>query len=65
MASIVNELPFVDVSPDPYDNYLLSISSGGLADYLVTGDKLDLLAIKKLDGTAIVSVAEFFKQTRL
>jgi uncharacterized protein len=65
LASIVDDLPFVDVSPDPYDNYLLSIGSGGLADYLVTGDKQDLLAIKKFDGTAIVSVADFLKQTRL
>jgi putative PIN family toxin of toxin-antitoxin system len=64
LANIVTDLPFVDVSPDPYDNYLLSISSGGSADYLVTGDKQDLLAIKKFDGTAIVSVAEFFNQTR-
>jgi putative PIN family toxin of toxin-antitoxin system len=64
LSIMVDNLPKVDVSPDPYDNYLLSICSGGLADYLVTGDKQDLLAIKKFDGTAIVSVAEFLKQTR-
>ena len=64
LSIMVDDLPFVDVSPDPYDNYLLSISSGGSVDYLVTGDKLDLLAIKKFDGTAIVSVADFLKQTR-
>jgi predicted nucleic acid-binding protein len=52
------------VSPDPYDNYLLSISMGGFADYLITGDKIDLLAIKKFEGIAIVSVADFFKQTK-
>ncbi len=64
LATIVDNLPFVDVSPDPYDNYLLAISSGGLADYLVTGDKVHLLAIKKFEGTAIVSAADFFLQTR-
>jgi len=64
LSIMVDNLPFVDVSPDPYDNYLLSICSGGLADYLVTGDKQDLLAIKKFEGTAIVSVADFLKQTR-
>ena len=64
LATIVTDLPSVDVSPDPYDNYLLSISLAGFADYLVTGDKLDLLAIKKYEGTSIVSVVEFFKQTK-
>lgn len=34
---MVETLPVVDVSPDPYDNYLLSIAVGGAADYLVTG----------------------------
>lgn len=62
LAEIIDYLPSVDVSPDPYDNYLLSISSGGLADYLVTWDKLDLLAFKKHDGTAIISVSEFLKR---
>jgi uncharacterized protein len=64
LSIMVDDLPFVDVSPDPYDNYLLSICSGGFADYLVTGDKQDLLEIKKFEGTAIVSVADFLKQTR-
>lgn len=64
LATIVDYLPVVNVSSDPDDNYLLAISSGGLADYLVTGDKKDLLALKKYDGTAIISVADFLKQTR-
>ena len=64
LATIVDNLPFLDVSPDPYDNYLLAISSAGQADYLVTGDKIDLLALKKYDGTAIVSVSVFLKQTQ-
>jgi putative PIN family toxin of toxin-antitoxin system len=62
LAEIVDYLPDVDISPDPYDNYLLAIASGGLADYLVTGDKRDLLSLKKYDGAAIVSVAEFLKR---
>jgi hypothetical protein len=59
LSVIVDNLPVVDISPDPYDNYLLSIASGGLADYLVTGDKRDLLFIKKYAGTAIISVSNF------
>lgn len=59
LAVIVETLPVVDASPDPYDNYLLSIASGGRADYLVTGDKHDLLALKKYDNTLIVPVRDF------
>ena len=64
LAIMVDDLPMVDISPDSYDNYLLAIASGGMADYLVTGDKLDLLAFKKYDGTSIVSVTDFIAKTR-
>ena len=63
LAIMVDDLPMVDISPDPYDNYLLAIASGGMADYLVTGDKLDLLALKRYDGTSIVSVTDFIAKT--
>ena len=65
IAVVVEALPEVDVSPDPYDNYLLSIASGGEADYLVTGDKPDLLALGSHDGTRIVSVRDFITLARL
>ena len=59
LAVMVDHLPPIDASPDPYDNYLLSIAVGGLADYLVTGDKADLLALKKHQSVAIVSISDF------
>ena len=55
----VKNLPQMNVSPDPYDNYLLSIAVGGNADYLVTGDRRHLLSLKKYDTTSIVSVTDF------
>lgn len=61
LATLVASPPEVDVSPDPYDNYLLAIASHGLADYLITGDKRDLLSLKKYQGTKIVSVAQFLE----
>lgn len=64
LAISVATLPPVDASPDPYDNYLLSIASGGLANYLVTGDKRDLLALRKHEGTAIVTVSQFLTLRR-
>ena len=62
LSIMINNLPKIDISPDPYDNYLLSIASAGKADYLITGDKRDLLSIKKHNKTAIISVSNFLKQ---
>lgn len=59
LAVLVDPLPFVDVSPDPYDNYLLAIALGGDSDYLVTGDKSDLLFLEKYAKTRIQSVRDF------
>ncbi len=49
----------MEVSPDPYDNYLLAMAAAGAADYLVTGDKRDLLALERHGGTRIVTVRTF------
>lgn len=57
-AAMAAELPAVDVSPDPYDNYLLALASSGAADLLVSGDKRGLLALKRFGGTAIVTARE-------
>lgn len=61
LAVVVERLPSVEVSKDPSDNILLAIASGGHADYLVTGDKAHLLALKSHDGTKIVSVRDFVR----
>jgi putative PIN family toxin of toxin-antitoxin system len=55
---LLADLPTVNVSPDPNDNFLLAIAQAGRADLLVTGDKRDLLALKSHGGTAIVSARE-------
>jgi uncharacterized protein len=59
LAIMVTNLPIITASPDAYDNYLLSIAVGGQANCLVTGDKTDLLSLKKHQGVAIVSVGDF------
>ncbi|HWD59432.1 MAG TPA: putative toxin-antitoxin system toxin component, PIN family [Stellaceae bacterium] len=45
-AEFVRGLPLVRRSDDPNDDFLLAICEGGNADYLVTGDKAGLLALK-------------------
>ena len=46
---------------DPKDNFLLSLSVDGKADFLVTGDS-DLLVLGKIENTRIVLWAEFISQ---
>ncbi|MEA3292057.1 MAG: putative toxin-antitoxin system toxin component, PIN family [Pseudomonadota bacterium] len=58
-AIVLDELPEIDLSPDPDDNPVLAMAHAGAADYLVTGDKRDLLALKFAGTTRIVSAREF------
>jgi putative PIN family toxin of toxin-antitoxin system len=51
----VTKLPNVEVSGDPSDNFLLAMAEAGRADYLATGDKRDVLAIKRHGQTRIVT----------
>ncbi len=50
----------VEICRDPKDNFLLSLSIDGKADFLITGDK-DLLAMNKFGETTIVTITEFLK----
>jgi len=59
LADAVEALPRVRRSPDPTDDFLLALSEAGRADYLVTGDKSGLLALKQHKGTRIVSARAF------
>ena len=45
---------------DPKDNFLLSLSIDGKADYLLTGDK-DLLDLIKYRKTTILTISQFLQ----
>jgi len=62
LAITLNELPAVEVSADRDDDYLLALAAAGAADYLVTGDKRDLLGIGVYEGTKIITVRGFLTQ---
>src|ERR1700722_19386369 len=64
LAIMVSNLPVVTASPDPYDNYLLATALAGSADFLVTGDKRDLLPLGRYGGTKIVTVRDFLVLNR-
>ena len=59
LAWDVGELPDVERSTDPTDDFLLAMSEAGQADYLVTGDKSGLLALGRHKTTRIVSASDF------
>ncbi len=50
----------VEVCRDIKDNFLLSLSNDGNADYLLTGDK-DLLELNKFGETNIITISSFLE----
>jgi putative PIN family toxin of toxin-antitoxin system len=62
LAVLLTDLPTVDRSPDPADNFLLAMAQAGDADFLVTGDKHDLLDIGTFQKTAIVTARQMTGQ---
>jgi putative PIN family toxin of toxin-antitoxin system len=59
LAITLDKLPIVAVSGDPDDNYLLALAAAGAADFLVTGDKRDLLGLGVYEGTKIITARDF------
>ena len=57
LADMPARLPPIRRSPDPRDDFLLGLCEAGRADWLVTGDKNDLLALDRHAATRIVSAA--------
>ena len=58
LALLVDGWPILDISPDPYDNFLLGIAQASRAELLVTGDKRDLLALASHSGTRILTARQ-------
>lgn len=58
LAEVLSRLPHVDRSRDPGDNFLLAMAEASAADYLVTGDKRDVLVLRLHDRTQIVTVRQ-------
>lgn len=58
-AIILESLPSVDLCNDPDDNPVLAMALESKADFLVTGDKRNLLSMERIGETRIVSAAAF------
>jgi uncharacterized protein len=64
-ATFIDRLPNVMRSKDPRDDFLIALAEAGNADFLVTGDKRDLITLKMHGSTKIVSAKLFADILRL
>lgn len=58
-ATVIEALPDVDYSPDPDDNPIIATAIAGQVQYIVSGDKRDMLELQKVEGIPIVTAREF------
>lgn len=58
-ATVLDELPEVDYSPDPKDNPILATAIAGEVQYIVSGDKRDMLDLEKVAGIPILTARDF------
>ena len=61
-AHVLTDLPTLEVSQDPDDNPVLAMAVAGGADFLVSGDKRDLLCLKVIEKTKIVTPRKFLAE---
>lgn len=55
----------VQHSPDPKDDFLLALCHDSGSDFLVTGNKRDLLDLKRFGKTEILSLTQFIESQEL
>lgn len=58
-ALVLDTLPAVDYSPDPDDNNIIAAALAGVAQYIVSRDKEDVLALGSVEGVRILAVRDF------
>lgn len=54
-AMLVGDLPDVAFSPDPDDDKIIATAIAGKADYIVSGDKRDMLSLIEVNGIPIIT----------
>lgn len=59
-ADFIDVKSSVTICRDAKDNFLLSLSKDGKADFLITGDK-DLLELQTFENTKIITISNFFE----
>lgn len=65
LAVNIKNPPIQSISRDPHDDYLFALAQAGEVDYLVTGDKADVLALERHGRTQIVTVRKLIEILKL
>ena len=65
LSVLLEKLPPASVSRDLHDDYLFAMAQAGEADYLVTGDKAGVLALRRHGKTQIVTARKMVTILRL
>jgi putative PIN family toxin of toxin-antitoxin system len=65
LSVVLENLPVVAVSRDPHDDYLFALAQASEADYVVTGDKAGVLAVRKHGKTQIVTARKLMEILKL
>ena len=61
-ATVLEDIPEVEYSPDPDDNPMIATAIAGKAFYLVSGDKDHLLKLERVEGIDIIKVRDFVEE---
>ena len=61
----VEILSNIKKSRDPDDDKFLSLAVDGKADFLITGDKADLLSLKEINGIPVLTAREAVEKLKL
>ena len=64
-ALVVEDIPEIDLSPDPDDNPVLAAAIAGGADLVVSGDKKHVLALGEVAGIPIVTARQALERLAL
>lgn len=59
-AVIVYPKQIPDVSPDPDDNFILAVAITGGAEFLVSRDRVHILALQNYQRVKMITVAEMY-----
>jgi len=62
LAVLLTDLPSLEISADPFDNFLFAMARIGRADYLVSGDQAGVLAIGQFEATRIVNARQMLRE---
>lgn len=62
LTVVIDPLLNIGLSPDPDDNAILAAAIESRADFIVSGDKTDLLSLKTAEGIPILTARQAIKR---